>query len=509
MPQTRFVLKKAFEHGHRAIVMINKIDRPDCRPEEVLDEVFDLFVELGANDQQLDFPVLYGSGRDGYAGLEPGDGSKDLEPLFQMILAKVDPPVVDPEGPAIFQAVTLDHDDYIGRIAIGRVKQGSLKIGHRLFLRHPEREGSAAVTVKSLFRYQGLQRVATDTVWAGDIAVVGGIEDLFIGDTLCEHEDQVPLPAIKIDEPTISMIFRINDSPLSGRDGGTYLTSRHLAERLERASDRDVALTVKRAGQRDDFEVCGRGVLHLGVLVESMRREGYEFSVGKPRVILKEIDGVVCEPFEKATIEVPAQHSGKIIEYMGRRRGQMVHMDNIGELCIIDFEIPARGLIGSRTALLTLSQGEAQLSHVFDSWRKDGGRIPRRTNGVLIADRLGTTIPYALYGLQDRGKFFVPHGVDVYEGMIVGEHCKEDDLTVNVCRTKKLTNMRAANKDDNVILSPPRPHGLEEALEYLGDDELLEVTPKNLRLRKIYLTENERKRLGRKAKDGAEKPVLS
>lgn len=499
MPQTRFVLRKAFEHGHRALVMVNKIDREDARPNAVLDEIFDLFVELGANDEQLDFPVVYGSGRDGYAGFEPRDGSEDLEPLFQMIMEKIPAPDIDPSGPLQFQAVTLDHDDYVGRLAVGRVRVGVLRSGQRYSLCHPNRPSPVAVTVKSLFRHEGLQRVAVEEVVSGDIAVIGGIEEFKIGDTLCDEEHVRPLPAIKIDEPTISMVFRINDSPISGQDG-QYVTSRHLRERLHKAATRDVALTILPTDSKESFEVKGRGVLHLGVLVEKMRREGFEFSVGKPHVIIKEVDGKRCEPYERASVEVPTEHSGRIIEYLGRRRGQMTQMEPFGNLCRIEFLIPARGLIGARTALLTLSQGEAILSHVFDCWKPDGGRIPRRNTGVLISDRAGATVPYALFNLQDRGQFFVGAGVEVYEGMIVGANSKDNDLSVNVCRTKKLTNMRASGRDENVQLSPPLELGLEEALEYLEDDELLEVTPKNLRLRKIYLSENERKRLHREKK---------
>lgn len=496
MPQTRFVLRKAFEHGLKALVMINKIDRQDCRPEEVLDEVFDLFVELGATGDQLDFPVVYGSGRDGYAGDEPGDGSKDLEPLFRMLLDHIPPPEINLENPLRFQAVTLDHDDFLGRIAVGRVTEGVLKLGSRLFLCHPLRDRSFPVTVKSLFRYEGLVRTPTNEVSCGDIAVVGGIEEFQIGDTLCPEDHQNPLPAIKIDEPTISMIFRVNDSPLSGKDG-KYVTSRHLLERLRRASTRDVALTLDETGAKDAYEVKGRGVLHLGVLIEKMRREGFEVAVGKPRVIIKNVDGKWCEPYERATVECPTEHSGRVIEYLGRRRGRMTQMEPLGASSKLEFEIPARGLIGARTALLTLTQGEAILSHVFDSWQKDGGRIPRRNTGVLVADRGGSTVPYALFILADRGKFFVGPGVEVYEGMIVGENGKDEDLALNVCRTKKLTNLRASGRDENVSIAPPVVMGLEEALEYIEDDELLEVTPSHLRIRKIILSDKDRRRTQR------------
>ena len=494
MPQTRFVLRKAFERGLKALVMINKVDRPDQRATEVLDEVFDLFVELGATDEQLDFPVVYGSGRDGWATEEVGHPGGDLLPLFDMVLRTVPPPLRELDGPLRFQAATLDHDDYIGRIGIGRVVRGILRRGDRVAVCHPDRRRSETAVVKSLFRYEGLRRVPAAVVEAGDIAVVGGIEELSIGDTLCDLEHHEPLPAIKVDEPTLSMVFHVNDSPFSGRSG-TYVTSRHLRNRLERAALRDVALELANTTSAEAIEVKGRGIMHLGVLVEEMRREGYEFAVGKPHVITKDVDGVRCEPFEHAVIEVPTGFAGRIIEYLGRRRGEMLHMEPLGALQTkIEFSIPARALIGARTALLTLSQGEAILSHVFQDWKRDGGPIPRRTNGVLVADRSGPAVPYALFGLADRGIFFVPAGEDVYEGMIVGENNKSEDLPVNVCRTKKLTNMRASGRDDNVNLAPPVRRSLEECLEYIEDDELVEVTPAALRLRKRVLSAEVRRK---------------
>jgi GTP-binding protein len=494
MPQTRFVLRKAFEHGLRALVMINKIDRADQRAHQVLDEVFDLFVELGATDKQLEFPVIYGSGRDGWASLDPDRPEEDLTSLFDMILREVPAPQSDARGPLQFQAATLDHDDYVGRIGIGRVRRGVLRAGQRVTLAHPDRSKPVPVVVKSLFRFEGLERVPVEEVLAGDIAVVGGVEELAIGDTLCPLDEPDPLPAIQVDEPTISMIFSVNDSPFAGREG-RFVTSRHLKARLDRAALRDVALTVFATDRSDSYEVKGRGVMHLGVLVENMRREGYEFAVGKPHVILKVVNGVVCEPYERASIEVPPDSAGRIIEFLGRRRGEMLHMESIGpNQTKIDFSVPARGLIGARTALLTLSQGEAILSHVFQDWRPDGGRLPRRTSGVLVSDRGGPAVPYGLAGLQDRGEFFVAPGAEVYEGMIVGENNRDDDLAINVCRTKKLTNMRAAGKDDNVNLPPPRLLSLEQALEYIEDDELLEVTPTSLRMRKRVLNADQRKK---------------
>ena len=496
MPQTRFVLRKAFEAGLRALVMINKIDRPDQRAKQVLDEVFDLFVELGAHDEQLDFPVVYGSGRDGYAISEPDDEPRDLEVLFDLILRAVPAPRRDTAAPVRYQASTLEYDDFLGRIGVGRVDRGVLRQNARLLLGHPDRPAPFRVLVKSLFRYEGLERVPTEEVRAGDIAVVGGIEELRLGDTLCDPEHAEPLPALHVDEPTISMVFQVNDSPLSGREG-RFVTSRHLSARLERAELRDPALEVVPGPTADAYEVKGRGIMHLSVLIEEMRREGYELAVGKPHVITKEVDGVRCEPYERAAVEVPTGHAGRIIDYLGRRRGELLHMDSIGELNRLEFSIPARGLIGARTALLTLSQGEAILSHVFDSWRRDQGRIPRRTTGVLVSDRGGPVVTYALDSLADRGTFFVSPGTVVYEGMVVGEQNREGDLPVNVCRTRKLTNIRSSTKEEGIRLAPPRTMSLEEALEYIEDDELLEVTPSVLRLRKRVLDADQRRKFTR------------
>jgi len=503
MPQTRFVLRKAFERGLKALVMINKVDRTGQRAAQVLDEVFDLFVELGASDEQLEFPVIYGSGRDGWAAHDftASDAkARGLLPLLEMILAEVPVPPQEDDAPLQFQAATLDHGDYLGRIGIGRVVRGVLTQGARVAVCHPGRAEQPLVVVKSLFRYEGLERTPVEAVHAGDIAVVAGIDELSIGDTLCHPEHREARPAIRVDEPTISMVFQVNDSPFSGLEG-TYVTSRHLRSRLERAALRDVALQLADTATPDAIEVKGRGVMHLGVLVEEMRREGYEFAVGKPNVIVREEDGVKLEPYELASVETPPDAAGRVIEYLGRRRGEMLSMEPLGEQTKLEFRIPARGLIGARTALLTLSQGNAILAHVFDSWRPDAGKIPRRTSGVLVADRSGPTIPYALNSLQDRGVFFLPPGIEVYAGMIVGANNKEGDLALNVCRTKKLTNMRAAGKDDNVILAPPRVLSLEECLEFIEEDELLEVTPKSLRLRKRILDADRRKKSERREDD--------
>ncbi len=496
MPQTRFVLRKAFEAGLPALVMVNKVDRPDQRAEKVLDEVFDLFVELGAHDEQLDFPVVYGSGRDGWATAELDQESDNLEPLFDMIMTKVAAPKVDPDGPLQFQTATIEYDDFLGRVGVGRVLRGTIRQGSRPLVCHPDNAKPGSSLIKNLFRYEGLNRVPTDSVPAGDIAVVAGIENISIGDTLCDPDHPDPLPAISIDEPTLSMVFFVNDSPFAGKEG-QFVTSRQVHARLMRAALGDVALEVAATAGKDAFEVKGRGIMHLGVLVENMRREGYEFSVGKPHVIIKEVDGTVCEPYERATIEVPGESAGKIIEYLGRRRGEMLHMDSLGSITKLEFSVPARGLIGARTALLTLSQGEAILSHVFEEWCPDGGPIPRRTGSVLVSRATGPTVAYALDTLSDRGQFFVRPGDEVYEGMIVGEQARAGDLPVNVCRTKKLSNVRSANKDIGVRLNQARDMSLEECLEYIEDDELLEVTPKSLRLRKRVLSADARRKVTR------------
>ncbi|QDU84069.1 GTP-binding protein TypA/BipA [Planctomycetes bacterium Pla163] len=493
MPQTRFVLSKAFERGLKALVMVNKIDRPDERAAEVLDEVFDLFVELGATDEQLEFPVCYGSGRDGWAVAELGKRAEDLRPLFAMITNEVKPLEADPEGPLQFQAVTIDHDDFVGRIGVGRVVRGTIQLGARLMLCNPNRPKPVQVTVKNLYRYEGLAKVAVDRIIAGDVAVVAGIEELAIGDTLCPADAIEPLPPIHLDEPTISMVFQVNDSPFAGKEGD-FVTSRQVAARLEKEALRDAALQIAPTERTDSFEVKGRGVMHLSVLIENMRREGYEFAVGKPRVIVKEIDGVKCEPMERATVDVPGVNAGRVIEFLGRRRGELLEMDSGEAMTHLEFRIPARGLIGARTALLSLTQGEAILGHLFDGWEPDGGTIPRRNGGVLVSDRSGGVMAYALDGLSDRGKFFIKPGDEVYGGMIVGETNKPGDLEMNVCRAKKLTNMRASGKDDNALLTPPKLMSLEEFLEYIEDDELLEVTPKSLRLRKRSLDPNQRRK---------------
>ena len=497
MPQTRFVLQKAFENDLRAIVVINKMDRPDARPDGVLDEVFDLFVELGANEEQLEFPILYASGRAGWARRDAGTEGTDLVPLLDCILEEIPAPVVNSEAPLNFQAITLDYDDYVGRIAIGRVKQGRLTLGGQVLLRPQEGKDKLA-TVKALYRYEGLKRTPTELIEAGDIGGLSGIEEISIGDCLCNPEHPMKVDPIEVERPTISMTFGVNNGPFAGKEG-SYVTARQVEARLKKAALVDVALKVEATDRSDTFSVAGRGVLHLGILVENMRREGYEFTVGKPRVILREEDGVLCEPMEEAVVETPEGAVGKIIEFLGRRRGELVEMKHHMDQARLEFRIPSRGLIGARTAILTLSQGDARLYHRFHSYERDRGSFQRRQNGVLVASESGKAASYSLENLADRGTFFVKPTDPIYMGMIVGENCKEGDLTVNVCRQKKATNVRSSTKEIDVRLAVAKALGVEEALEYIEDDELVEITPQSIRLRKILLNEKDRKRTPRSA----------
>jgi GTP-binding protein len=503
MPQTRFVLRKAFACGLRPIVVINKIDRPDARPIDVLNGVFDLFVELDADDATLDFPTIYASGRDGIASTTPPPSGErkvgtDIRPLFDAILTHVPPPEVNLDAPLQMLVVTLDYSDYVGRIGIGRVFAGKIKKGHRIALLKPDGR-RIEDTVAQLYVFDRLGRIETDEVSAGDLCAVVGLEDVDIGDTIADFEQSVALPPIKVDEPTLEMIFRINDSPFAGQDG-TYVTSRQLRERLLKELESNVALRVTPdEDKRDEFHVAGRGLLHLGILLENMRREGYELSVGKPRVITKEIDGQLMEPIEYLVIEAPPTSVGAVMELVGNRRAECVKMDGHGEMTHMEFTIPARGLIGLGTRLMTATSGEAIVHHNFYDYQPVRGSIPSRVNGVMVSTETGRTTAYALDNLQERGILFVGAGEQVYEGQVVAEHCRDNDLPVNACREKKLTNVRAATADKSILLKPPRQLSLELALEYIEDDELVEVTPKAIRLRKMYLKENDRKRFARQA----------
>ncbi len=498
MPQTKFVLRKAFSHNLRPIVVINKIDRPDARPDEVLNEVFDTFIELGANEHQLDFAYIFASGRAGFASHDSKANSGTIQPLLDLILERVPGPEVEPDEPFRLLCTTLDFSEYVGRIAIGRIHSGRIKRGQRAIL-HKKNNATINGTVDGLLLFDKLGRVDVDEAAAGDIVAVVGMAAVDIGDTIADPEAKSPLPRIEVDEPTLSMMFTVNDSPLTGE--GDYLTSRHLWDRLQRELQSNVALRVEATEQRESFQVSGRGLLHLSVMIETMRREGYELAVGKPEVILKEINGVVCEPFEYLVVDVPQEQMGPVMEQVGSRKGEMARMDVKGVYAHLEFQIPARGLIGLRNRLMSATQGEAIMHHNFHDYQPFKGEIPRRANGVMISNMRGQVNAYALDNLQQRATMLVRPGDEVYEGMIVAENARNEDLVVNACKEKKLTNMRASGSDKNVLLKPPRELTLELALEYIEDDELVEITPSKIRLRKKVLSEEERKRADRSDKD--------
>ncbi len=495
MPQTRFVLKKAFQYHIKPIVVINKIDRPDARPVEVLNEIFDLFVELEADDDALDFPVVYASGRAGFAKMEMNEESSDMRPLLETIVNKIKGPVADLEKPLQMQVTNIDYNEYVGRIGIGRIFNGVVNRGQKIALM--KRNGKVeSHTVVELYLFSGLGREKTAHAEAGDICAIVGIEDVDIGDTIADVERPEALPLIDVDEPTLNMIFSVNDSPFAGQEG-KFVTSRNLRDRLFRELQSNVALKVEDTPSADSLRVSGRGLLHLGVLIENMRREGYEMQVSKPKVIYKELNGKKCEPIENLVIDVPGDFVGRVMEAIGNRRGELVKMDSKGNMTHMEFTIPARGLIGLRTRLLNATQGEAVMHHTFHEYEFIRGNQPGRQNGVMVSMENGNTNAYALDTLQERGVMFVKPGDAVYEGMVVGEYNKDTDIPVNVCKEKNLSNMRTTSSDKNIILKPPRDMSLEIALEYIEDDELVEITPKTIRLRKRYLKENERKRFGR------------
>jgi GTP-binding protein len=501
LPQTRFVLRKAFESGLRPIVVVNKIDRPDARPTEVLNAVFDLFVDLDADEATLDFPTVYASGRQGVATPDLKVPATDLRPLFDAILAHVPVREVDETAPLQMLVVTLDYSDYVGRIAIGRVVAGKIRKGQRIaLLKHDGRR--IEDTVAQLYTFDRLGRAEAAEVTAGDICAVVGLDEVDIGDTLADLEQGVALPPILIDEPTLDMLFRINDSPFAGQEG-EFVTSRQLRDRLMKELQSNVALrVVPSADKRDEFHVSGRGLLHLGILLENMRREGFELSVGKPRVITKEVGGKTNEPIEYLVVDVPTRSVGAVMELVGNRKAELVKMESRGDHSHLEFTIPARGLIGLRTRLLNATSGEAILHHNFYDYQPTRGSIPARANGVLISTETGRATAYALDNLQERGVLFIGAGEQVYEGQIVGEHCRDNDLPVNVCREKKLTNVRAAGAEKSIILKPPRLLTLEQALEYIEEDELVEVTPRAIRLRKVLLKESDRRKHARQAASG-------
>ena len=498
MPQTRFVTQKAFAMGFKPIVVINKVDRPGARPHWVLDRTFDLFDRLGATDEQLDFPVIYASALQGYAGLEETVRDGNMDPLFETIIAHVPPPAVDPTGPFQLQVSSLDYNSYVGVIGIGRIRRGKVKTNTPVVIldRHGNRRNGR---VLQILGFQGLERIEFPEASAGDIIAFTGIDGLGISDVICDPGTVESLPPLKVDEPTMSMTFQVNTSPFAGREG-KYVTSRQVRERLQRELIHNVALRIEDTDDPDKFKVSGRGELHLSILIENMRREGYELAVSRPEVILQEIDGEICEPYEQLTVDVEEQHQGTIMEKLGERRGELLDMQPDGKGRVrLDYLIPARGLIGFQTEFLTATSGTGLLYHVFDRYGpQKKGAIGARVNGVLIANATGKALAYALFNLQERGRMMVGHGDEVYEGMIVGIHSRDNDLVVNPLKAKQLTNIRAAGSDENILLTPAVRMSLEQALEFIDDDELVEVTPKSIRVRKKLLLEHERKRASRK-----------
>ena len=492
MPQTRFVLQKALQIGLKPVVVVNKVDKPNCRPEEVYEMVFDLMFSLNATEDQLDFPVIYGSAKNNWMSTDWKTPTENLVPLLDAIIEHIPAPK-QLEGTPQMLITSLDYSAYTGRIAVGRVHRGTLKEGMNITL--AKRDGSLIKSkIKELHTFEGLGRKKTDAVSSGDICAVVGVEGFEIGDTICDFENPEPLPPIAIDEPTMSMLFTINDSPFFGKEG-KFVTSRHIQDRLTKELDKNLALRVRKSELEDGkWIVSGRGVLHLSVLIETMRREGYELQVGQPQVIFKEIDGVKCEPIEELTISVPEEYSSKMIDRVTRRKGDLVSMETQGDRVNIEFDMPSRGIIGLRTNVLTASAGEAIMAHRFKCYQPYKGEIERRSNGSMIAMESGTAFAYAIDKLQDRGKFFIYPQDEVYAGQVVGEHVHENDLVINVTKSKKLTNMRASGSDDKARIIPPVVFSLEEALEYIKEDEYVEVTPKSMRMRKVILDETERKR---------------
>ncbi|MFK8298126.1 translational GTPase TypA [Capnocytophaga cynodegmi] len=491
MPQTRFVLQKAIEMKLKPIVVVNKVDKENCTPDEVHEKVFDLMFELGAEEWQLDFPTVYGSAKNNWMSEDWKNQTDSIDPLLDMVIKHIPSPKIE-EGTTQMLITSLDYSSFTGRIAIGRLQRGVLKSGMNVSL--VKRDGTITKSkIKELHTFDGLGRKKIDEVQAGDICAIAGLEGFDIGDTIADFENPEALPTIAIDEPTMSMLFTINDSPFFGKEG-KFVTSRHIKERLEKELEKNLALRVEPTDSADKFMVFGRGVLHLSVLIETMRREGYELQIGQPQVIIKEIDGVKCEPVEELTIDLPENLSGRAVEFVTLRKGEMLSMTPKGERMVIEFIIPSRGIIGLRNQILTATAGEAIMAHRFLEYQPYKGEIPGRINGSLISMENGKAIPYSIDKLQDRGKFFIDPNEDVYEGQVIGENSRGDDMVVNVTKTKKLTNIRSAGADDKMRIAPAIKFSLEEALEYIQKDEYVEVTPKSLRLRKIYLNENDRKR---------------
>jgi GTP-binding protein len=502
MPQTRFVTRKALGLGHKAIVVVNKIDRPGARPGWVVDKTFELFDRLGATDAQLDFPVVYASALQGWASLDRTEQRQDMTALFEAVLQYVPAPPSDPAAPLQLQISTLDYNSYVGRIGIGRVRRGTIRTGQTVALRDGDKNRGEAKIVQVL-TFQGLQRQAVAEAVAGDIVAVTGIEDVNIGLTICDREHAEGLPPISVDEPTLQMNFQVNTSPLAGREG-KYVTSRQIRERLYRELQSNVALRVEDTAEPDVFRVSGRGELHLTILIENMRREGYELAVGKPQVLYRTVDGVQHEPYEALTIDIDAEHQGAVMEALGVRKADLTDMiiDDMGRVRL-EYRVPARGLIGFQGEFMTLTRGNGLMSHIFDGYATLKGDIPERRNGVLISNEMGEAVAYSLFNLQERGRMFVHPGEKLYPGMIIGIHSRENDLVVNPIKTKKLTNVRAAGKDDAILLTPPIQMTLEYAVEFIDEDELVEVTPESIRIRKRFLNENERKRASRSSETAA------
>ncbi|MFT4831515.1 MAG: GTP-binding protein [Psychroserpens sp.] len=491
MPQTRFVLQKAIDLGLKPCVVINKVDKENCTPEEVHEKVFDLMYELGAEEWQLDFPTVYGSAKNNWMSDDWKNQTDNIEPLLDMVIEHI-PTFEAKEGNTQMLITSLDFSSFTGRIAIGRLLRGSLKEGQQISL--VKRDGKIVKTkIKELYTFEGLGRLKVEEVKTGDICAIVGLEGFEIGDTVADIENPEGLKTIAIDEPTMSMLFTINDSPFFGKDG-KFVTSRHIKDRLARELEKNLALRVNATDSADKFLVFGRGVLHLSVLIETMRREGYEMQIGQPQVIIKEVDGVKCEPIEHLTIDLPEEVSGRAVEMVSIRKGEMTSMEAKGNRMICEFLIPSRGIIGLRNQLLTATAGEAIMSHRFLEYQPMKGDIPQRQNGSLVSMEMGKSIPYSIDKLQDRGKFFVEPGEDIYEGQVIGENSRGDDMTVNITKTKKMSNVRSSGADDKAKIVPAIKFSLEEALEYIQKDEYVEVTPKHIRLRKIYLTENDRKR---------------
>ncbi len=496
MPQTREVLKKALALNLKPIVVINKIDRPGAEPEKALDKVIELFIELNATDEQLDFPVIYASAKNGIAKMNLSDDSDNITCIFDTIIDKIEPPTCDMDGTMQMLVSNIDYDDYLGRIAIGRIERGKIKNGMPVSICKQEKNTQGKIA--KLFTYMGLKRVEVDEVDAGDIVAISGIPDISIGDTICDLANPEKIPFVNIDEPTVSMTFSVNNGPFAGQEG-EFVTSRHIRDRLFKELERNVSLRVKETASPDSFEVCGRGELHLSVLIEEMRREGYELLVSRPKVIYKEIDGVKCEPIEDLVVNVPDDAIGTVIEKLGRRKAEMKNMEpaEAGHTKI-EFKIPARGLIGYRTEFLTDTKGTGTMNSIFDCYEPYKGDIQARTRGVLVAFEQGTSITYGLYNAQLRGELFIGPGVEVYEGMIVGINSRNEDISINVCKEKHLTNTRASGSDDALRLVPPIQLSLEKAIEFIAEDELVEVTPKNIRLRKVILNNKDREKAARR-----------